>query len=317
MECRGLRYIKKSKNIISGYESILKNRTLKPDIILRFGSKPISNVMNQFIDRNNKIVYLVKEKEVLNDDAKHIISCDIDTLNNEFNNKKPKFNISWLASIIEDETRIKTYFNSFFKSSKHHEGYIIHKIISSLPKKSNLMIGNSSPIRDLDKFTFNDSIGIKVFSNRGTSGIDGLISTSIGMSINNKDNNFLILGDVSFFYDVSSLINHANIVSNLTIFILNNHGGHIFDRLEGLKNEKKYKQHWLTPVNLNIKDLAKAFKCKYFKIGSKDYKDINNTIISSQKVNGIKLIEIDINADKSLKVNQKIDQEISKLFNSL
>ena len=314
MECRGLRYIKKSKNIISGYESILKNRTLKPDIILRFGSKPISNVMNQFIDRNNKIVYLVKEKEVLNDDAKHIISCDIDTLNNEFNNKKSKFNISWLASIIEDERRIKTYFNSFFKSSKHHEGYIIHKIISSLPKKSNLMIGNSSPIRDLDKFTFNDSIGIKVFSNRGTSGIDGLISTSIGMSINNKDNNFLILGDISFFYDVSSLINHANIVSNLTIFILNNHGGHIFDRLEGLKNEKKYKQHWLTPVNLNIKDLAKAFKCKYFKIGSKD---IKNTVVSLKKVNGINLIEIEINADKSLKINQKIDQEISKLFNSL
>ena len=69
--------------------------------------------MNQFIDRNNKIVYLVKEKEALNDDAKHIISCDIDTLNNEFNNKKPKFNISWLRSMIEDERRIKTYFNSF------------------------------------------------------------------------------------------------------------------------------------------------------------------------------------------------------------
>ena len=98
------------------------------------------------------------------------------------------------------------------------------------------------------------------------------------------------------------------------IFILNNHGGHIFDRLEGLKNEKKYKQHWLAPVNLNIKDLAKAFECKYFKIGSKD---IKNTIINSKKVNGIKLIEIDINADKSLKVNQKIDQEISKLFSSL
>ena len=314
MECRGLRYIKKSKNIISGYEFILKNKSLKPDIILRFGNKPISNVMNQFIDKNNKIVYLIKENEVLNDDAKHIIPCDIDTLTNEFNNKKPKFNIAWLKSIIEDDIRIKNYFNLFFKSSKHHEGYIIHKIISSLPKKSNLMIGNSSPIRDLDKFTFNDSLGVNIFSNRGVSGIDGLISTSIGISMNNKKNNFLILGDISFFYDVSSLINHASIASNLTIFILNNHGGQIFNRLEGLKNEKKYKQHWLTPINLNIKDLAEAFKCGYFKISSKTYKNINNIIIKSQKVKGIKLIEIDINADKSLKINDKIDQEIAKIL---
>ena len=63
--------------------------------------------------------------------------------------------------------------------------------------------------------------------------------------------------------------------------------------------------------------MAKAFKCKYFKISFKAYKDIKNTIITSQKVNNIKLIEIDINADKSLEINQKIDQEISKMFNSL
>ena len=77
------------------------------------------------------------------------------------------------------------------------------------------MIGNSSPIRDLDKFTFNNSSKINIFSNRGASGIDGIISTSIGLSLNQKKNNFLILGDISFFYDVSALINHMQISINL------------------------------------------------------------------------------------------------------
>ena len=314
MECRGVRFSKKSKNIISGYEFILKNKVLNPDLILRFGNKPISNLMNEFIDKNKKKVYLVKEEEVFNDDSKNIISSSMKVLTQEFDKKNPKFSINWLKSIIKDEERLKIYFKSLFKSSKHHEGYIINKIISYLPKKSNLMIGNSSPIRDLDQFTFNGSLGINVFSNRGASGIDGLISSSIGMSMNNKYRNFLILGDISFFYDVSSLINHANIVSNLTIFILNNRGGHIFDRLEGLKKEKKYKEHWLTPINLNIKDLAKAFKCKYLKIGSNSYKDIKKGIISYQKLKGIKLIEIDINAEKSLKISQKIDQEVAAIL---
>ena len=176
------------------------------------------------------------------------------------------------------------------------------------------MIGNSSPIRDLDQFTFNDSLGINIFSNRGASGIDGLIASSIGMSMHNKNNNFLILGDISFYYDISSLMNYSNIDFNLTIFIINNQGGHIFDRLEGLKSEKKYKEHWLTPINLNIKDLAKAFKCKYSKIGLNSYKDIKKSILNLKKVIGVKLIEINISSDKNMNINQKINQEVKNLL---
>ena len=124
----------------------------------------------------------------------------------------------------------------------------------------------------------------------------------------------MILGDISFFYDISSLINQSNISFNLTIFVLNNHGGHIFDRLEGLKNERKYKNHWLTPIDLNIKDLAKGFKCKYLKIDSNSYKDIRNTIISSKTVKGITLVEIDINSDKTSKTNQKIEKETAQIL---
>ena len=314
MECRSLRFIKKSKNIISSYEFILKNRFIKPDFILRFGSKPISNSMNEFIDKNKEIVYLVKEGKIFNDDAKNIISCDLDALFNEFDKQKPKFDSDWLKVMIDNQIKINNYFKLLFNNSKQHEGYIINQIISYLPKNSNLMIGNSSPIRDLDQFTFNDSLGINIFSNRGASGIDGLIASSIGMSMHNKNNNFLILGDISFYYDISSLMNYSNIDFNLTIFIINNQGGHIFDRLEGLKSEKKYKEHWLTPINLNIKDLAKAFKCKYSKIGLNSYKDIKKSILNLKKVKGVKLIEINISSDKNMNINQKINQEVKNLL---
>ena len=188
----------------------------------------------------------------------------------------------------------------------------------------NLMIGNSSPIRDIDKFTFNEKKYInRVFSNRGVSGIDGLISTSIGLSIgydpynryenttrnrNKNRRNILILGDISFFHDLSALINQKHIPSYLTIIILNNNGGHILDRLEGLKKEKDYSKYWLTPSNLDIKNIAKAFECDYMKT---NYKNLSKISFSDE---GIKLIEILINSNKHQVVNDLLDKEVKKLF---
>tara|TARA_Y100000588_G_C13543224_1_gene622914 strand:- start:8 stop:541 length:534 start_codon:yes stop_codon:yes gene_type:complete len=176
------------------------------------------------------------------------------------------------------------------------------------------MIGNSSPIRDLDKFTSNSSADINIFSNRGASGIDGLISSSIGMSINNQNNNFLIIGDVSFFHDVSSLINQNNMNPNLTIFILNNGGGHIFDRLEGIKNEKDYKNYWLTPVDLDIKTLAASFRCEYSKIDFSSIKNIKSIIQDLSDYNGIKLVEIIISSKKNQKINQVMNKKIKTIL---
>ena len=325
MECLGARYWEKRENIISNYEFILSHSSVEPDLILRFGSKPISNALNKFIDGKKNITYLITEKS-FNDDAENIIHCNESSFFKEFIKLKFQYDSSWLNSLLTHQHKIENFLKHFFKKPKHHEGYIINQLISMLPNDGNinLMIGNSSPIRDIDKFTFNEQKYInRVFANRGVSGIDGLISTSIGLSIgydpynryenatrkrNNNRCNILILGDISFFHDVSALINKNHIPSNLTIIILNNNGGHIFDRLEGLKNEKDYSQYWLTPSNLDIKHIAKAFQCDYMKVS---YKNLSKISFSNQ---GIKIIEIIVNSDNHQEVNNLLDKEIKKLF---
>jgi len=308
MECLGSRFSKNYPNIISSYEFILDYDSIEPDLILRFGSKPISNTLNKFLDTKKDITYLITEK-VFNDDAKNVIECKPSIFLADFNKLKFKYNIIWLNSFIAKQDKIKKYIDNFFYIPREHEGYIINKIISILPLNSNLMIGNSSPIRDLDKFTFNNNLKINVFSNRGASGIDGLISTSIGLSINKRKHNFLILGDISFFYDVSALINQIQISINLNIIILNNMGGHIFDRLEGLSKEKEYSKYWLTPLNLNIKDVAKTFNCEYLQLNYKELANKNSSIFSNK---GIKLIEIKINSNKHQLENNSINNGIKK-----
>ena len=179
------------------------------------------------------------------------------------------------------------------------------------------MVGNSSPIRDLDSFTFNLDKKINVYCNRGASGIDGLISTAIGMSIRKKTFNALIIGDVSFYYDLTALNIVKNIPINLTIFIINNNGGHIFDRLDGLKNQNKrnYEKYWLTPVKLDIKNLAKAFDCNYQKINLNQYKKndkIFNQLNTKDQI--INLVEIVVNSEKHHSNNKKLEGKIKDLF---
>ena len=314
MECRSSRFDKKYKNIISSYDAILKNHKIKPDIILRFGSRPISKILNKLIDNNKQKTYLLQGNH--EKDYKWTW-VDSDEMVQYLNKNKKSIDKSWCDELIQMQEMVEEDIQSFFKKSKSHEGYIINTIISTLPKNSNLMVGNSSPIRDLDSFTFNLDKKINIYSNRGASGIDGLISTAIGVSIDNKSFNALIIGDVSFYYDLTALNIANNIPVSLTIFIINNNGGHIFDRLDGLKNQSKlnYEKYWLTPVNLDIKSIAKAFNCHYHKIGLNQYekigKIINQVNIKDKKIN---LVEIMVDSEKHHLNNKEIEDRIKQLF---
>jgi 2-succinyl-5-enolpyruvyl-6-hydroxy-3-cyclohexene-1-carboxylate synthase len=315
MDCRGLRFGLKSKNIVSSYDFMFSCLDIKPDMILRFGSKPISNKLNDFINNNKNITYLIHEGELLNDDAEFIINTNIKGTNDFLIDSKLQVNKSWVDSIINYQKLIKEHINIYFKKPRVHEGYILNKIISKLPSNSNLMVGNSSPVRDLDKFTFNLEKKIKIFSNRGASGIDGIISTAIGLSIDQDTVNTLIIGDISFFYDLSSLINNTNISFNLNIFILNNQGGHIFDRLKGLSGEKEYQKYWLTPISVEIKDIAKTYDCNYIKIDSLNMDKIDRIVKEvSKSKKGIQLIEVKVDSDKHDLIDKEIDKNIKALL---
>ena len=87
------------------------------------------------------------------------------------------------------------------------------------------------PIRDVDMFSLTSSKKIHIYSNRGASGIDGIISSAFGMCNNsNNKNSLLLIGDVSFYHDMNGLL-ASRYGANLTIVVINNSGGGIFSFL--------------------------------------------------------------------------------------
>ncbi|MAJ45006.1 MAG: 2-succinyl-5-enolpyruvyl-6-hydroxy-3-cyclohexene-1-carboxylic-acid synthase [Candidatus Marinimicrobia bacterium] len=267
-----LRFKYKSKFILCHYNNYL-NKLKKVELIIRFGKKPNSKLLNNLLDNKRNIVNLFEPIGRFNDDSQHIHPHSI----LGFPLSGEKLNQSNFNQILfEQEKR--------YKSNNEH--YINH-LLNLIPKNSQLFIGNSLPIREIDKIASNLKREISVLGSRGASGIDGIISTAIGLSIANPDKNtFLIIGDVSFFYDLSALQLAKSLGANLKIFVINNRGGQIFNKLPyanfGIKDFKKF---WITNPNLDIKKTADLFNFYYFRVT--DYYELKKINLKNQLITEI------------------------------
>jgi 2-succinyl-5-enolpyruvyl-6-hydroxy-3-cyclohexene-1-carboxylate synthase len=133
-------------------------------------------------------------------------------------------------------------------------------ILSQLQPNSQLQISNSSPIRYAQLLDIEKSI--EVFSNRGTSGIDGSTSTAIGAAVGSKKPNVFIAGDIGFLYDSNALWNNY-IPKNFKIILINNGGGGIFRILPGHNETPVFTTFFETSHCLTAEHLAKMFGFKY------------------------------------------------------
>ena len=150
---------------------------------------------------------------------------------------------------------------------------VFEKVLSSLPKNTQLQISNSSAIRYAQLIEIDCSI--EVFCNRGTSGIDGSSSTAIGAAVGSGKPTVLITGDVGFLYDSNALWNNY-IPKNFKIIIINNGGGGIFRILPGHSETPVFNTFFETSHCLTAEHLAKMYQFDYF-IAS-DEKSLNTEL---------------------------------------
>jgi 2-succinyl-5-enolpyruvyl-6-hydroxy-3-cyclohexene-1-carboxylate synthase len=142
---------------------------------------------------------------------------------------------------------------------------VFEKVIPALPKNSQLQISNSSSIRYAQLFDIEKSI--EVFSNRGTSGIDGSTSTAIGAAIGSNKPNVFIAGDIGFLYDSNALWNNY-IPKNFKIILINNGGGGIFRILPGHDETPLFNTFFETSHCLTAEHLAKMYGLNYLTASS-------------------------------------------------
>ncbi|TLP77589.1 2-succinyl-5-enolpyruvyl-6-hydroxy-3-cyclohexene-1-carboxylic-acid synthase [Maribacter sp. ACAM166] len=144
---------------------------------------------------------------------------------------------------------------------------VFNEVLKGIPNDYLLQLANSSTIRYTQLFELNPTL--KVFCNRGTSGIDGSTSTAIGASIISETPTLLITGDLSFFYDSNALWNNY-INTNFRIIVVNNKGGGIFRILPGKENSDDFETYFETRHELNAEHLCSMFGFDYHTTNSSD-----------------------------------------------
>ncbi len=264
---------------------------LKPNEIIVLGRTTLSRSINSYIAECSQVIVI--DPRVQKVDSNRGASQIFTTLPSISTEKDLAWSKKWES------------FNNLAKNSLHinwSEQDAIKAIASSIPEGSALFVGSSRPVRDIEAFAIPRS-GIHTFSNRGLAGIDGNISTAFGVATH-FNQSYAILGDLTFLHDVSALVNVPKI--SLTIFVIDNNGGGIFNTLPQAKVEG-FERIFGTPHNLNLEKVIGGFGLSVEKI--KSVADIHHSIIHS--TSGLKFVIIEV-PDRD--VNAAVLKEITQSF---
>ena len=144
------------------------------------------------------------------------------------------------------------------------EGRTIHMLQQIMPDEGQILVANSMSIRDMDYFWASGRSQAMVYGNRGTNGIDGTVSTALGLSTNGKPT-VMITGDLSFFHDLNGLAIGKTHRMNLSIILHNNDGGGIFQYLPQ-KGTDDFDYLFNTPQGIDYSGLATMYGLDYVKV---------------------------------------------------
>ncbi|MGB7842974.1 MAG: thiamine pyrophosphate-dependent enzyme, partial [Salinimicrobium sp.] len=243
---------------------------LRPDILLTFGGMIVSKKIKAFLrNYNPKQHWHVDPKKAYN---------TFFSLNKHFETSVDSFFTNFLPLTKEVESNYGTFWKEMRgKRQQRHEEYMnkipysdlkaMQLIVPKVPEKQVVHLANSSTIRYAQLFKWDESL--KIYCNRGTSGIDGSTSTSIGAAMISEEPVLMITGDLSFFYDSNALWNNY-IPKNFRIIVLNNHGGGIFRILPGNKNSETFDTYFETVHDLKAKPLCDLYGFDYVAASSSE-----------------------------------------------
>jgi 2-succinyl-5-enolpyruvyl-6-hydroxy-3-cyclohexene-1-carboxylate synthase len=250
------------------------NDNLIPDMIITVGKSLISKNLKLFLRKQkSKHHWHVQPSGKAADtfqSLSRVIHANpeyffIHLLDNNWK-KEEKFFLEWK----QKENHTKEKLEKFFKSENiFTEFRAIKKIIESIPKNSVLHLANSMPVRYVNYLTALLPEDVHVFANRGTSGIDGVISTAYGAALSTDKIVTVITGDMAFLYDRNAWWNNYT-PKNLRIVILNNHGGGIFRILDGPNRQPELEEYFETKQLFSAENTAKEFNLQYQHCKSED-----------------------------------------------
>ncbi|QBP40586.1 2-succinyl-5-enolpyruvyl-6-hydroxy-3-cyclohexene-1-carboxylic-acid synthase [Paenisporosarcina antarctica] len=307
--------------LIDQYDALLKSenfkKTVNPELVLRFGAQPVSKPLSLFLKEYRPAVYIVIDENPLFRDSLGVATHHIHSIPQVFWNEVNQVQINETLNIWTQANSIATEHIERYIDEQQDEGAFAGKLFNLLPDGSDLISGSSMPIRDVDTFFNQTTKDIAIYANRGTNGIDGVVSTALGIQQARKRPATLLIGDISFLHDSNGLLVSRFHETDLTIVVMNNDGGGIFSYLPQSKEETYFEKLFGTPTGLTFDSIATMYQAEYFAVDSKEtFEDAFTT----RKLTDLRIIEVKTNRQENVIAHRHlwsgITEELDQLWSN-
>ena len=201
----------------------------------------------------------------------------------------------YLATWIHADEVGRKQLDTVGREQELFEGRTIHLLQELLPQHSQIVVANSMSIRDMDYFWSGNRHSAIIYGNRGVNGIDGTVSTALGIATNGMPT-VLLTGDLTFFHDLNGLAVAKTHPLNVTIIVHNNDGGGIFEYLPQ-KGTPHFDYLFSTAQGLDYSGLATLYDIDFVRVASND--ELKNALQNYVGTAGVHVIEIPTSKERS------------------
>ena len=283
----------------------------QPEILLTFGQQIVSKRLKLFVRGNQPLehwhISVSGDHTDTYNSLSRVISSDafsfLKAFVPEIKNTESTYRATWKTT----EQKALQLQDEFLKHAPFCDLTACQTITELVPENSIVHLGNSSSVRLMQMFDANENC--EYYGNRGTSGIDGSLSTAVGFSSSSQKINTVILGELSFFYDSNALWNQ-HFPANLRIIVLNNGGGNIFRLIGGPRQSPALKEHFVAQHNLKAEGLANAFGINYLKAENQEELTTALNTIFASGFSGPVILEVLTDGEISASVFQECYQQL-------
>ena len=292
------------RNLINTYDIILRNSQLSdellPDVVIQIGEFPTSKQLREWLE-NTQIEHFIIDHRPDNLDPlhnnTHYIRVDFHDLDMEFDDayfpKKP--DLSYLQKWKNANQKInKNIKNTLDRNKELLEAKLPFLLSKNLPEKTPIFIANSMPVRYAEFFWMPNNRQLMPYFNRGANGIEGTLSTALGIAYK-AQSSILVTGDLALLHDTNGWLITQKFQGHLTVILVNNNGGGIFEMLPISQEDSFFEDYFVTPQNINFSKLCATYDIEHILI--KNWTQLRRLLNPLPRI-GIRVLELQTDRKK-------------------
>jgi 2-succinyl-5-enolpyruvyl-6-hydroxy-3-cyclohexene-1-carboxylate synthase len=184
------------------------------------------------------------------------------------------------------------------------EPRVAAELVDALPPEATLFTAASMPIRDLETFAAATDGAPRILANRGANGIDGTVAAALGAAAAGDGPIVLHIGDVALAYDLGALLSARRLGLSLTIVLVNNDGGGIFDFLPVAGEGEDFERHVATPHGLDFAHAAALYGARHVPVG--DVAGLRAELAEGLERPGVTIVEVRTRREANVALHRRV-----------